>query len=416
VRGDGVDEISSIHLLPLIGLLPLAESEGRSVVVVAARRADTPVPPRFFVVQVDSVEVRRVSLPLVEPFRTSFGVETERHAVLVRVIGDGVEGWGECVAMTEPLYSSEYADGAADVLVRHLAPRLVGRPVRAEDVVTTLAAVKGHPMAKAALELAVLDAELRVEGRSLGARLGATRDQVPAGVSIGMTTSVGELLDLVAAHVEAGYRRVKLKIARGWDLEPVAAVRDRFGDDLPLQVDGNGDYSIDDAEHLSRLDDYGLLLLEQPLAEDDLDGHAALARRLRTPICLDESITSASAAADAIARGACRVVNLKAGRVGGYLEAVRVHDVCVAAGVPVWCGGMLETGLGRAANIALAALPGFTLTGDLSASSRWFAEDITEPLELVDGHLLVPTGPGLGVEPRQEVLTRRSTEAVIVQG
>jgi O-succinylbenzoate synthase len=360
-------------------------------------------------VQVDSVEVRRVSLPLVEPFRTSFGVETERHAVLVRVAGDGVEGWGECVAMTEPLYSAEYADGAADVLLRHLAPRLVGRSVAAEDVVATLAAVKGHPMAKAAIELAVLDAQLRLEGRSLAERLGATRDRVPAGVSIGMTPSLGALLDLVGAHLDAGYRRVKLKIARGWDVAPVAAVRERFGDDLAVQVDANGDYCIDDAEHLAQLDAFDLLMLEQPLADDDLEGHAALARRLRTPICLDESISSARVAADAIARGACQVVNIKAGRVGGYLEAVRVHDVCLAAGIPVWCGGMLETGLGRAANLALAALPGFTLTGDISGSSRWFSEDITEPIELDDGCIVVPTGPGIGVVPRADVLARRTT-------
>ena len=366
-------------------------------------------------VSVDALEIRRVSLPLVEPFRTSFGVELERHAVLVRVLGTGPDGWGECVAMTEPLYSSEYADGAARVLRDHLAPRIVGRRLAAEDVSDALGAVRGHPMAKAAIEMAVLDAELRAEGRSLADRLGATRDRVPSGISIGITASVDELLALVSSHLDSGYLRVKLKIQPGWDLDPVRAVRERFGEDLALQVDANGAYTLDDAEHLANLDAFDLLLIEQPLAEDDLTGHAELARRMRTPVCLDESITSAARAAEAITLGACSVVNIKAGRVGGYLEAVRVHDVCLAAGVPVWCGGMLETGLGRAANVALAALPGFTRTGDLSASSRWFAEDLTVPLELEDGHLAVPAGPGLGVEPRADVLARVTTEVELVQ-
>jgi O-succinylbenzoate synthase len=270
-------------------------------------------------------------------------------------------------------------------------------------------------MAKAAVEMAVLDAELRAEGRTLASRLGAERDRVPAGVSIGLADSVPALLATIASHVAVGYRRVKLKIQPGWDVEPVQAVRARFGVELELQVDANGAYTLDDAAHLAELDGFGLLLIEQPLAVDDLRGHAELGQRIDTPICLDESITSTTAAAEAIERGACRVVNVKAGRVGGYLEAVRIHDVCVAAGVPVWCGGMLETGLGRAANIALAALPGFTLTGDLSASSRWFAEDLTEPIELVDGHLLVPTDAGLGVTPRPEVLARRTTGTALVE-
>ncbi len=351
------------------------------------------------------VELRRVHLPLVNPFRTAHGIETARDVLVVRVLGPDTEGWAECVAPAEPGYTAEYVDGAHDVLRRFLVPALAaGVPV---------SLVKGHPMAKAALEVALLDAELRAAGRSLAAHLGGTRDRVPAGVAVGISGSVPALLDAVERHVAEGYRRVKLKIEPGWDVEPVAAVRARHPD-LPLQVDGNGAYTIGDADHLARLDEYGLLLVEQPLADDDLAGHAALARRMRTPICLDETITSVTVATDALDRGACAVINLKVGRVGGLAEAVRIHDLCRTRSVPLWCGGMLETGLGRALNVALAALPGFTLPGDLSASQRYFHEDLTEPFVLDDGHLAVPAGPGLGVRPRPEVLaaTTRSVETL----
>jgi len=252
-------------------------------------------------------------------------------------------------------------------------------------------------MAKAAVEMAVLDAELRAAGISFASHLGAVHDEIDCGVSVGIFPTIAELLHEVAAYLEAGYMRVKLKIEPGWDIEPLRAVRERFGDGLLLQVDANTAYTLDDARHLALLDDFDLLLVEQPLPEDDMPGHAALAKLMRTPICLDESITSARAAAHAISIGACSIVNIKAGRVGGYLEARRVHDLCAGHGVPVWCGGMLETGLGRAANVALAALPGFTLPGDTSASNRYFRRDITEPFVLHDGRLAVPTGPGLGV-------------------
>ena len=350
-------------------------------------------------------ELRRVRLPLVTPFRTSFGVERDRDVLLVRVVTAEAEGWGECVAAAEPRYSSEYADGAADVLRRFLLPAVADLPdLRPEAVAPALGFVKGHRMAKAALELAVLDAWLRARGLPLARYLGATRDRVPAGVSVGIMASLPELLDAVAGYLEAGYRRIKLKIEPGWDLDPVWAVRDRFGEELALQVDANAAYTLADADRLAGLDPFGLLLVEQPLAEEDLLGHAALQRRLRTPICLDESITSAKAAVDAVALGACRIVNVKAGRVGGYLEARRLHDQCLARGVPLWCGGMLETGIGRAANVALAALPGFTLPGDTSASDRYFRLDLTAPFVLQDGHLAVPDGPGLGVAPLPEAL------------
>jgi o-succinylbenzoate synthase len=345
------------------------------------------------------VELRRIRLPLVGPFRTSFGVEKERDILLVRVTtDDGATGWGECVAGEEPLYSAEYVDGAQHVIKEFLLPRLWPLPrVSAHRVGPALAPVKGHRMAKAALELAVLDAELHTQGVSLGGWLGATRDRVPAGVSVGIADSIPALLDQVGGFLHEGYRRIKLKIEPGWDVEPVRAVREQFGD-IVLQVDANAAYQLSDAATLAKLDDFDLLLIEQPLAEDDVRGHAALAKRLRTPICLDESITSARAAADAIAIGACQLVNIKPGRVGGLLEARRVHDVCAASGIPVWCGGMLETGIGRAANIALAALPNFTLPGDTSASNRYWKRDlVTDPVVLRDGYVDVPGGQGIGV-------------------
>lgn len=360
--------------------------------------------------KIDIVELRRVALPLVSPFRTSFGTQTGRDVLLIRVDGTDGEGWGECVAMNEPLYSYEYVAGAEAVIRDHLLARLARLgEVSAERVAPALAPVKGHPMAKAALEMAVLDAELSARGESLGAHLGAVKETVPSGVSIGISGSVAELLDTVAAYLDQGYVRIKLKIEPGWDVEPVRAVRERFGDDVLLQVDANAAYTVADARRLARLDPFDLLLIEQPLAEDDIAGHALLSGQIRTPVCLDESITSASVAADAITRGACRVVNIKAGRVGGYLEARRVHDVCAAHGIPVWCGGMLETGLGRAANLALAALPGFSLPGDISASDRYWERDLTAPFVLEDGYIRVPTAPGLGVRPDRDFLDEVTT-------
>ncbi|RPK44817.1 o-succinylbenzoate synthase [Streptomyces sp. ADI92-24] len=352
--------------------------------------------------KITGVELRTVAMPLVAPFRTSFGTETVREAVLLRAVTDEAEGWGECCAGTAPLYSCEYTQGAADALTRYLIPAVKGVG-GAHQVGPALAAFKGHRTAKAALEMAVLDAELRAREQPLSQAFGAIRTHVPCGVSVGITDTVPELLDLVAEYLAAGYQRIKLKIEPGWDIEPVAAVRERFGD-IPLQVDANAAYRLDQARHLARLDPFDLTLLEQPLAEDDLLGHAELAKRLTTPICLDESIVDARAAAAAIKLNACGIVNIKPGRVGGYLEAKRIHDVCVANDVPVWCGGMLETGLGRAANVALAALPGFQLPGDTSASDRYYTTDITEPFRLAEGRLRVPTGPGLGVTPIPELL------------
>lgn len=365
---------------------------------------------------IEAVEILRGDIALRSPFRTSFGVERERDLLYVRVIGSGTEGWGECVAMRAPSYSSEFVDGCEDVLRRFLIP-LVGADTTAEEFVARARAVRGHPMAKAALEAALLDHWLRVAGVSLASRLGATRDRVPAGVSVGIQPDLPSLLEVVAGYLGDGYLRIKLKIEPGHDVEAVRAVRREFGDEMLLQVDANAAYGVEDAEHLARLDEFGLLLIEQPLAEDDLAGHVELARRLSTPVCLDESITSVEVARGALDLGACSIVNIKPGRVGGYLEAAAIHDLCRERGVPVWCGGMLETGIGRAANLALAALPGFTLPGDTSASDRYFESDVTEAFVLDGGHVSVPTGPGIGVVPLAERLAEivRSRDTIYIR-
>lgn len=359
----------------------------------------------------DLVRLHRLEVPLVRPFRTSFGTETVRDVLLVEAVtSDGVSGWAECVAMSWPGYSAEYVDAAIDVIRRYLVPRAWaargedGAP-DAEAVHRALRPVQGHPMAKAAVETAVLDAQLRREDRSLAAYLGATADEVDCGVSVGIPTdeSVPALLDEVASYVDAGYRRIKLKIQPGWDAAPVAAVRERWPD-VPLQVDANQAYRRGQFHLLAPLDEFDLLLVEQPLPEDDLLGHKLLADEISTPVCLDESIISLASAESAIAFGAAEIINIKPGRAGGYLESLAIHDLARERGIPVWCGGMLETGIGRAANVALAALPGFTLPGDTSASSRYFSLDVTEPFVLKDGRLPVPTGPGIGVDPIPEVL------------
>ncbi|MGW3208253.1 o-succinylbenzoate synthase [Streptomyces sp. NPDC001135] len=361
--------------------------------------------------KLERVEIVHVAIPLVTPFRTSFGTMTTKDTFLLRAVTDTAEGWSEFAADPEPLYCPEFVAGAEIVLRDFLIPRVAALPhLTTAALAPALAKIKGHELAKAALETALLDAELRSYGMPLATYLGAVRDRVPAGVSVGIKNSVPELLDDVERYLAEGYVRIKLKIEPGWDVEPVRAVRDRFGDALPVQVDANTAYTLADAEHLRRLDEFELLLIEEPLEENNLHAHARLQQRLRTPVCLDESLHGARDTASAIALDACRVVNVKPARVGGYPEARRVHDVAHAHGVPVWCGGMLETGIGRAPNLALAALPGFTLPGDTSASSRYFAEDITEPFVLQDGHLPVPATPGIGVAPLPEVLRRRTVE------
>ncbi|MGH7765317.1 MAG: o-succinylbenzoate synthase [Candidatus Dormibacteraceae bacterium] len=354
--------------------------------------------------KLEAVELRRIRMSLVAPFETSFGVQTDRDILLLRAITDVGDGWGECVAGEEPTYSSEYVEAAQHVLLHHLLPRLFGqKKLEAGGVARILRPVHGHQMAKSAIEMALLDAELRSRGESFAQFLGAVRPVVDCGVSVGIHKSIPELVDAVGSYVEQGYLRIKLKIKPGWDIEPVRAVRERFGDIL-LQVDANTAYTVDDAHHLAELDEFGLLLIEQPLPEEQVLAHAGVAKIVRTPICLDESITSAQVATDAIALGACKIINVKPGRVGGYLEGRRIHDVCAEHGVPVWMGGMLETGIGRAGNVAMAAMKNFTLPGDTSASDRYYNRDITEPFVLEDGRLRVPAGPGLGVTVDDEYL------------
>lgn len=358
-----------------------------------------PIASAAAAVALEGFELRVLHVPLVAPFTTSFGTETVREVIVVRARTSDGDGWGEVVTSAAPLYSSEYTQSAWDVALRWLAPALLDQGRLApEEVAGILRPFVGHRMVKAGLELAVLDAALRAQGRPLGEYLGAVRDRVPSGVSVGIQRDPATLVEVVRGYLDEGYARIKIKIKPGRDVDDTAAVRDAFGG-IPLQVDANSAYTLADADTLAELDRFDLLLIEQPLQEDDLVDHATLARRLRTPVCLDESIVSAKAAADALALGAASVVNIKAGRVGGYLEAVAIHDLCRDASVPVWCGGMLETGIGRAANAALAALPGFTLPGDVSAASRFYARDIvTEPAVLEDGHVRVPTGHGLGVD------------------
>ena len=362
---------------------------------------------------IEEIRLRRAHIELVAPFRTSFGVETARELLYLEVVGDGVSGWGECTAMSEPMYSSEYVDGCEEVLRRFMLP-LVRRDTTAQTFNTSVSGVRGHYMAKAVLETALLDHQLRREGKSLAAFLGATQSRVRSGVSVGIQPTIDDLLRVVQRYLDDGYLRIKLKIEPGFDIEPVRAVRQAFGDELLLQVDANSAYSLDDAEHLAKMDDLNLLLIEQPLPEEQMAAHAQLAKRVRTPICLDESIVSAAVARDALDIGACSIINIKPGRVGGYLEAKAIHDLCYSRGVPVWCGGMLETGIGRAANLALAALPGFTLPGDTSASARYFKRDVTAPFVLRDGCLDVPTGPGIGVEPDRDYLESITSRVDVV--
>jgi O-succinylbenzoate synthase len=316
--------------------------------------------------------------------------------------------------MSEPLYSPEYVIGCLDFMKRFLIPALRDKPsITAEDVPVVLKPFLGGQMAKAALETAILDAQLKDQGISLAKYLGATKTKVECGVSVGIANNLDELVEEVKSYVDAGYRRIKLKIEPGWDYEAVKTIRQIYPD-IPLQVDANQAYSRSDGKLLAKLDDFNLLLIEQPLDEHDILGHAMLAKEVKTPICLDESIISLQSAHDALALEATTVINIKPGRVGGYIESKKIHDFCLDKKIPVWCGGMLETGIGRAANLALAALPGFTLPGDTSASSRYFKQDITTPFVMNDGYLTVPTGPGIGVEPDLDFLDEITTAKELI--
>ena len=358
---------------------------------------------------IDRLEIRLLRLPLVRFFETSFSRSYDRTFGLVRLRGDGEEGWGEVVAEADPYYSSETTETVWHILTEFLAPLVVGRAfAHPSGVWSAMARVRGHHMAKAALEMAAWDLHAKQQGVPLWQLLGGNGAPVPSGVSIGIQDTLEDLEERVEAEQAEGYQRIKIKIKPGWDLAPVERLRERFGA-IPLMVDANAAYTIADAAHLAALDRFDLMMIEQPLDYDDLLDHARLQAVMRTSICLDESIVSPRAAEMALAHGACRIINIKPGRVGGHLQALRVHDLCQQAGIPVWHGGMLESGIGRAHNLHLATLPNFRLPGDIAASRRYYAEDLIEPPIEVnpDGTVPVPaSGPGIGVAVDDERVAR----------
>ncbi len=365
----------------------------------------TPAPLRL-----DALELRLVRLPLLEPFEVSFGRLDTRLVFLVRLWAGGHSGWGECVAFEAPLFSYETVGTALHVLRDFLGPAVLGRPVGSlAELGARLAAFRGHPMAKAGLELAFVDLVARVRGVSVSRLVGGTRRAVEVGVSLGLQPSVDALDERVNRFLALGYRRIKVKIKPGADVAVVSEIRRRHPS-IRLSVDANAAYTLADADRLRQLDACGLLMIEQPLAHDDLLDHARLQQGLATALCLDESLTGYDRARQALEIGACRIVNMKIGRVGGYGEALRIHDLCASRGVPLWCGGMLESGIGRAHNVALASLPGFTLPGDISASRRYFERDvIVPPVEVAsDGTVAVPDTPGIGFEVDVDFLESRT--------
>jgi o-succinylbenzoate synthase len=349
--------------------------------------------------KIDRIELFLCRLPLVHFFETSFGRSYDRTFVLVRVEGDGHEGWGECVAEANPYYSSETTETVWHIIAGFIAPLVLGQSfAHPREIYPALKRVRGHNMAKAGVEMAAWDLYARLEGVPLSRALGGSRARIASGVSIGIQDSLDQLMEKIAGELAAGYQRIKIKIKPGWDVGAVERVRQTFGD-IPLQVDANAAYTLDDTALLARLDPFGLLLIEQPLDYDDVMDHAALQERLRTPVCLDESIHTVRIARDAIEAKACRIINIKPGRVGGHQPSIELHDLCQASNIPVWHGGMLESGIGRAHNVHLASLPNFTLPGDIAASKRYYATDLIEPaIDIAaDGTIAVPTGPGIGV-------------------
>jgi O-succinylbenzoate synthase len=350
-------------------------------------------------VRIERIELRLLRLPLVRFFETSFGRVHDRAFVLVTLEQDGASGYGECVADGDPFYSAETNVTAWHIIRDFVAPVVLARTFEhPREIYDALRAIRGHNMAKAAVEMAAWDLFARQQNQPLCRVLGGSRTEIESGVSIGIQDTLEELAERVGVELAAGYRRVKIKIKPGWDVRAVEYVRDRFGN-IPLMVDANAAYTIGDADHLSGLDPYDLMMIEQPLEYDDIRDHARLQRRLRTPICLDESIHSIRAAEEAIEQDACRIINIKPGRVGGHRQSVRLHDLTAAHGIPVWHGGMLESGVGRAHNIHLSTLPNFSLPGDVAASRRYYAPDLIDPEIVVrpDGTIAVPEGPGIGV-------------------
>ena len=369
-----------------------------------------PLETRTTAIKVDGVEIRLIRLPLLEPFETSFGKIDSRLIVLVCLQANGLKGWGEVVASEEPRYSYETVGTALHVIRDFFGPALLTDPITGlDDLARRLSPFRGHNMAKAGLELAYMDLLAQMNQQSLSTLIGGERERVAVGVSLGIQPTLSRLLQRVDQYLSLGYQRIKLKIKPGWDLDVVDEVRRRHPDIL-LSVDANSAYTLDDREHLKQLDYFDLLMIEQPLQNDDLVDHATLQSSMKTPLCLDESIVSARHARMALDLESCRIINIKIGRVGGYSQALGIHDLCLSRQVPVWCGGMLESGIGRAHNIALASLNGFTLPGDISASSRYFERDIISPGVVVaaDGTVAVPGGPGLGFEIDFGFIERRT--------
>jgi o-succinylbenzoate synthase len=358
--------------------------------------------------KIEAITLREIQMPLVHFFETSFGRTYSRRILLVTVHSAGVEGWGECVAGEDPFYSSEWIESAWPTIAKYLAPSLLGQTLEsARDCPRLFARVRAHRMAKAALENAVWDAEAMQKQEPLWKLLSGTRREIPSGVSIGIQDSIEQLLDKIEVEVAAGYRRIKVKVKPGWDVNVLERIRSRWAD-ITLSCDANSAYTLDQVEHLRSFDQFNLLMIEQPLWDDDIYYHARLQKELRTAICLDESIVSARAAAFAVESGACRIINIKVGRVGGFSEAKKIHDVCHNNKIPVWCGGMLETGIGRAHNIALSSLQNFSLPGDVSASKRYWKEDIIEPEVEVSAHgmITISDQPGTGYRVRPDLIEK----------
>jgi o-succinylbenzoate synthase len=366
--------------------------------------------------RIDQIDLKIVRLPLVRPFQTSSSFKDHLDHILVRVEAGDVVGWGECASPSDPYYCPETTETCWHILRDFLAPLVLGREWADLDELTGFyRTVKGNNFARSGLEMACWDALARSQDKSLATMLGGTRSEILSGVSLGIETAIEPLIDQIERFLEEGYRRIKLKIAPGRDVDVVRRVRERFPL-VPLQVDANSAYTLLDIETLAALDEFDLLLIEQPLAHDDIIDHVRLQAALKTPICLDESIHSADDARKALDLGACRVINIKVSRLGGLREAKRVHDLCLARGVPVWCGGMHEFGIGRAANVAIASLPGFTLAGDVSGSDKYYASDIVDPPILAhDGAIKVFDGPGLGVEPVEERIRARTLREISIK-
>jgi O-succinylbenzoate synthase len=358
--------------------------------------------------KIDAIILRELHIPLVRPFETSFGVTTNRRVVLAEVRSEGLIGWGECTAGEHPFFSAESTDSAWQVIVNELGPMLAsGAPEHGGDCPKIFKLVRGNRMAKATLENAIWDLEAQREGVSLSRLLGGVRDVIPCGVSLGIQKSAAELLSIIEKELAAGYQRIKLKCKPGWDIEIFEKVRSRWPGIL-LSCDANSAYKLRDADHLVGFDAFDLLMIEQPLWHDDFYYHSMLQRRLNTAICLDESIRNRRDALAAIEMESCKIINIKLGRVGGFSEAIAVHNAAQERGIPVWCGGMLEAGIGRSHNIALSTLENFTLPGDVSASARYWKEDIVEPEITVSsaGEITIPDTPGRGYEVRADLIER----------